>query len=68
MKVLLEINDNRAKSLLEVLKSLPFVKIKLLSAGKAKFLEELREAVEEVALVKKGQKKARSAEDFLKKS
>jgi hypothetical protein len=64
MKVLLEINDKKAKSLLDVLKSLPFIKVKLLSAEKAKFFEELREAVEEVTLGKKGQKKARNAEDF----
>ena len=65
MKVLLDIPDNKAKSLMEVLRSISFVKAKPLTESKAQFLEELREAVEEMKLIKSGKKKPRNAEDFL---
>lgn len=65
MKVLLDIKDNKAKFVMELLKSFSFVKAKPLTPVKAKFLEEFKEAVEEVNLIKAGKKKARNAEDFL---
>jgi len=65
MKVLLDIPDSKAKSFLEVLRSISFVKAKPLTESKAKFLEELKEAVEEMKMIKSGKKKARNAEDFL---
>jgi hypothetical protein len=65
MKVLLDIRDDKAPSLLEVLKGLSYVKTKTLSSSKAKFLEELREAVEEVRLIKAGKLKGRPAKELL---
>ena len=65
MKVLLDIPDNKAASLMEVLKSIPYLKAKPLTDTKAQLLEEVREAVEEMKLIRAGKKKARHAEDFL---
>lgn len=65
MKVLLEIPDRKAASLLEVLKSISYVKTKLISNEKALLMEELKEAVEEMKQIRAGKKKARAAEDFL---
>lgn len=65
MKVLLDIPDNKADSLMEVLKSISFVKTKQLTDAKALLMEEIREAVLEMKLIKAHKKKARNAEDFL---
>ncbi|MFN8349107.1 MAG: hypothetical protein U0X91_29170 [Spirosomataceae bacterium] len=65
MKILLDIPDNKATSLLEVLKSISYVKAKPLTDAKALLMEELREAVEEMKLIRAGKKEARNAEDFL---
>lgn len=64
MKVLLDIKDSKAFSLLEVLKSLPYVKTKALTPYKAEVLEGIKEAVEEMKLIKSGKLKARNAEDL----
>ena len=65
MRVLLDIKDSKALHLLEVLKSLPYVKTKTLSDEKGLLMEEIKEAVEELKLVRAGKKKARNAVDFL---
>jgi hypothetical protein len=65
MKVLLDIPDKKAESLLEVLKSISFVKAKRLTDSKAELIEDIREAVEEMKLIRAGKKKARNAEEFL---
>lgn len=65
MKILLDIPDNKASSLMDVLKSISYVKAKRLTDTKAQLMEELREAVEEMKLIRAGKKKARNAEDFL---
>jgi hypothetical protein len=65
MKILLDIPDKKAASLLEVLKSISYVKAKPLTDSKALFLSELRDAVEEVKQIKAGKKKGRNAEDLL---
>ena len=65
MKVLLDIKDNKALHLLEVLKGLSYVKTKTLSDEKALLMEEIKEAVEEMKLIKAGKLKGRNAEDFL---
>jgi len=67
MKVLLEIPDNKASSLMEVLQSISYVKVKQLTDSKALLLKEIKEAVEEMKLIKSGKKDARNAEDFLLK-
>ncbi len=64
MKVLLDIKDAKASFVMELLKSLPFVKAKTLTPHKAKILEDVKEAVEEMKQIKKGKLKARNAEDL----
>lgn len=65
MKVLLDIQDEKALSLLEVLNGLSYVKTTPISDEKALLLEELKEAVENLKLVKKGVIKARPAKELL---
>lgn len=65
MRVLLDIKDSKAAHLMEVLKGLSYVKTKTISEEKAFLIEEVKEAVEEMKLIKAGKKKARNAEDFL---
>lgn len=65
MKVLLEIKDAKAQFVMELLKSLSFVKAKPLTPYKADVLEGIKEAVEEMKLIKAGKLKVRNAEDFL---
>lgn len=65
MKVLLDIQDNKAKHLLEVLKGLSYVKAKTISDEKALLMIEIKEAVENLNLVRKGKIKARPAKDLL---
>ncbi len=65
MKVLLDIKDNKATHLLEVLKGLSYVKTKKISDEKALLMEEIKDAVENLALVRKGKLKARPAKDLL---
>lgn len=65
MKILLDIPDNKASSLMDVLNSISYVKAKPLTDEKAMLMKEIREAVEEMKLIRDGKKKARNAEDFL---
>ena len=65
MKILLDVKDKKALSLLEVLKGLSYVKAQELTPINAKILEELKEAVENMKLVAKGKLKPRRAEDLL---
>ena len=65
MKILLDLPDNKVSSLMDMLKSISYVKAKPLTDSKALLMEELREAVEEMKLIRAGKTKARNAEDFL---
>lgn len=65
MKVLLDIQDSKALHLLEVLKSLPYVKTKQLTNEKAQLMSDIKEAVEELSLIKKGTLKGIPAKDLL---
>ncbi len=65
MKILLGIPDSQAVAFMDVLQSISFVKAVPLTDAKAILMEEMREAVEEMKLIRKGKKKARNAEDFL---
>ena len=65
MKILLDIKDSKALHLIEVLKSLPYVKTKLLTDAKALLMSEVKDAVEEMKMIRAGKKKDRNAEDFL---
>ena len=64
MKVLLDIKDSKAPYLMEVLKGLSFVKTRELTPYKAKVLEDIKEAVKEMTLIKEGKLKGRNAEDL----
>ena len=65
MKVLLDIKDSKAEFFMELLRSFSYVKAKPLTPAKAQVLEELKEAVENMKLVKEGKLKARPAKDLL---
>ncbi len=66
MRVLLDIKDSKAAMVMELLQSLSFVKAKPLTDESALLIEELKEAGDEMRLIRAGKKKARNAEDFLK--
>jgi molybdopterin-biosynthesis enzyme MoeA-like protein len=65
MKVLLDIKDDKAAHLLEVLKGLSYVKATTISDEKALLMEEIKEAVENLTMVRQGKLKARPAKDLL---
>jgi len=65
MKVLLDIKDNKAAFVMELLHSFSYVKTRKLTDEKAQLVEEINEAVEEMKLIKAGKKKARNAHDFI---
>jgi hypothetical protein len=65
MKVLLDIKDSKAIHLMEVLKSLPYVKTKQLTDEEALLLSEIKEAVENLKLVREGKLEARPAKELL---
>ncbi len=65
MKILLEVKDEKAPHLVAILKKLKFVKTTTISPAKALLLKEMKEAVDELNLIKKGKKKAKDAEKFI---
>ncbi len=65
MKVLLDIPDNKAASLMDVLKSIKYLKTTTLVDSKAELMADIKEAVEEMKLIKAGKKEGRDAEEFL---
>jgi len=66
MKVLIEIPDSKASFALEVLRSLVFVKkANPISGEKALLMEEIKEAVGELNLIKAGKLKGIPAKDLL---
>lgn len=64
MKVLIDIKDNKAEFILELLRSFSFVKAKALTPYKATVLEGVKDAVEEMKQVKRGKLKTRNAEEL----
>ncbi len=65
MKVLLDIKDSKVQFVMELLQSLSYVKAKPLSDEKAQLMSEIREAVENLKLVRRGKLKARPAKELL---
>ena len=65
MKVLLDIRDDKASFVMELLKNLRFVKATPLQDAKAEVLADIREAVEEMKLIKAGKKDGRPARELL---
>lgn len=65
MKILVDVKDNKAEFVLELLNNFSFVKAKTISPAKAQLIGEIREAIENLNLVKQGKLKARPAKDLL---
>lgn len=65
MKILLDVKDNKARFILELLQNLPFVKAEHITPYKAEVMSDLKKSVDEMNLIKKGKLKARSAKTFL---
>jgi len=65
MKVLLDIKDEKAAFIMELLQNFKFVKAKPLTKEKAEALEGLKVAVEEVNELKAGKKEGQPLSDFL---
>ena len=65
MKVILDIKDEKAPFIMEVLRNFKDVKAKQLTSYKAGVLEGIKEAVEEVQLIKQGKLKGISAKELL---
>jgi hypothetical protein len=66
MKVVLEIQEDKADAFMEVIESIPFIIVKRKLTKKERFLKELEEAVEELNQIKAGKKKGQDAREFLK--
>ena len=64
MRVLLDIKDNKAMPLLEVLKGLSYVKTTTISNEKALLMEEIKEAMDNLGLARQGKLKLKSARDL----
>ena len=64
MKLLLDIKDNKADFVMELLHNFSYIKAKPLTPYKAQILEGIKEAVEEMKLIKAGKLEARPAEDL----
>ena len=65
MKVILDIKDSKAAFVMELLSGLSFVKARPLSDENAVLVDEIKEAVEVLKLVRQGKLKARPARDLI---
>jgi hypothetical protein len=65
MRVLLDIKDSKALHLLEVLKGLSYVKTTTISDEKALLMEDIKDAMQELKLIREGKLKGISAKDLL---
>ena len=65
MKVILDIEDSKAAFVMELLKNFKFIKTKTLTPYKAEILEGIKEAVEEINLIKEGKLEGKPARDLL---
>jgi len=65
MKILIDVKENKATFILELLRCFSFVKIKPLTTSSAQILEELVEAIDNMKLVREGKLKPRPAKELL---
>lgn len=65
MKFVLEVKESKVAMLMALLNDLPYVKTKPLTPYKAKVLEDVKEAVDEMNLVLSGKLEARNADELL---
>lgn len=66
MKILLDINDNKASFFMEMLQNFSFIKkVTTITESKANLMQDIKQAVEEVKLAKKGELDLQSLDEFL---
>ncbi len=65
MKIIVEIPDSKADFFIELLNNLKHVKFKIISTEKAQLIEEIKEAVDNLNLVKQNKVKANPAKDLI---
>ena len=65
MKAVLDIKDSKASFVMELLNNFSFVKVRPITNEKALLLSEIKEAVDAINLVKKGEIQARPAKELL---
>lgn len=65
MKVLLEIREDKAAFILELLKNFKYVKTQPLTPQKAEILDGLKEGIEQMNLIRSGKLKGIPARDLL---
>ena len=65
MKILLDIKDNKASFVMELLNSLSFVKAKPLSDEKDELISSIKQSVKELNLIKQGKLKGIPARELL---
>jgi hypothetical protein len=66
MQILLEIKDSKVGFFMELLKNFSFIKKATpLSTSKAELMDDIRQSVEELNLVRAGKLKARNADDLI---
>ena len=65
MKILVDIRDNKAAFVMELLNNFSFVKAKPITNEKALLMEDIKEAVENVKLVKQGKLKGKPLNELL---
>ena len=65
MKILLDVKEEKAAFVMELLNNLKFVKIEKLDDEKEEVLKDLKQAIEEVKLHKEGKIQLKSAKDLL---
>lgn len=65
MRVILDIKDSKVAFVMELLSNFNFVKAEPLTPYKAEVFHGIKQAVEEMKLIKEGKLKATSAKDLL---
>jgi hypothetical protein len=65
MYVLLDVKDSKASFIMDLLNNFRFVKAKPITRAKSQLLEEIKEAVDNVNLVKQGKLKARQISELI---
>ncbi len=65
MKVIIDVKDNKAAFVMELLNSLSFVKARPLSEEDVILVDELKEAVKDLKLIRQDKLKARPARDLI---
>jgi len=65
MKFVLEVKEDKVAMLLALLNDLPYVKTTPLTPYKAKVLEDMKEAIDEMNQVLSGKMEARDADELL---